>query len=238
MEKIIKPLLQYQDKEKEKLAFVHNVESGKIKRELSESVASVESVKRAVSELDAEARSIILSVEGLKKNLEDIATKVKDVKGAKAEASEDELNSAIALASMVASRLSAYEAQLVEVNKKIADRATQFDAARVKAARAQKNVERLTPEYQKTRDGIKKDVDAFDAELKKMESGIDAKLLERYKKRRSQDKGGKPTDIVVKLVGDRCGGCHFELALSQTHNIGINGYIVCEECGRIIYKST
>ncbi|MCL2846940.1 MAG: hypothetical protein FWE38_04590 [Firmicutes bacterium] len=233
---MIKSLIAYQDKEKEKLALVYSVEAGKTKRELTESLNAMEVAKKAVLELDSEAKNITLTIDGLKRQLDEIASKVTDVNKSKTDASEDELNSAIALASMVASRLVAYENQLVEIGKKINEKSTQFEAAKQKAARAQMAEKKLSPEYEREKAAIAERVTALEAELKKMERDVDAKLLERYKKRRANDRGGKPSDIVVPLVGDRCGGCHFELALSQTHKIGVDGYIVCEECGRIIYK--
>jgi predicted nucleic acid-binding Zn-ribbon protein len=50
------------------------------------------------------------------------------------------------------------------------------------------------------------------------------------------DKNMRPIDIVVPLTHKRCGGCHFELPLSQVHEVTTTGYIICEECGKIIYK--
>ena len=88
--------------------------------------------------------------------------------------------------------------------------------------------------YEEQKSKIAANVAKIDAELKSMSAKIDKKLLEQYKKARSSEKSAKA--VIVKLSSDRCGGCHYELPLSLTHKIDVDGYIVCEECSKIIHK--
>jgi len=233
----IAKLLEYQEKDKERLKILGAVEGGRTKRELDECNRMLEATKNLVLELDSEAKALSSEVDAITKSLKDATTRVAEMeKGMRDGASEEELNSQIAASSLVVGRLVSLENQLAGVQRMINEKAAKFDDARNKAGKAQLMAKNLTPVYEKQKKEIEPKVVAINAELKKLESGIDAKLLERYKKRRSQDKGGKPVDVAVKLVGDRCGGCHFELPLSQTHKVGVDGYIVCEECGKIIFN--
>lgn len=70
--------------------------------------------------------------------------------------------------------------------------------------------------------------------LFKLEKGIDADLMEKYKKRRSDNL----FPVLVPLKGGRsCGGCHMELPAAEVAKLRTNGILSCEHCRRIIYYS-
>ncbi len=68
------------------------------------------------------------------------------------------------------------------------------------------------------------------AELKNV---IDAELFEKYKKLSEQ-----VHPVFVPLEnGNCCGGCRMEMPTAQVNShMSEKGYMICEHCGRIIYK--
>ncbi|MCL2756142.1 MAG: hypothetical protein FWE45_03805 [Firmicutes bacterium] len=232
---MIKPLLDYQQKEKEKIDLVNVVESGKIKRDIDEANRMLDSMKKVVLNLEDEAKHTASNIDAIKKNMSELLVRTDEISSKDHDkSSEDELGSAIAYTSAVNTKVVGYEAQLNELIKKINNANQAFEDAKLKIMRAQKVIQTLTPEYEKQKKDIAGKANEIEEELKKLGNAVDKKLLEIYKKARSTEKGGKP--VVVKLNSDRCGGCHFELPLSLTHKIDVDGYIVCEECNKIIYK--
>jgi len=237
---MIKELLAYQTKEKEKLKLIESVERGKVKRDLDEAKRQLENVKSAVLSLDLDAQNASSNAETVRKNLDELLARSEEIlKQAETidPTAEDELNSLINYADGVASKIKGYESQLIEITKRINDRAAQFEDAKTKIVRATKAIQNLEPEYEKAKTSIDADVKKIDTELTELGKKVDAKLLEKYKRKRSGDKSGAVTDIAVPLTQNRCGGCHFELPAFQTHKVATDEYISCEECSRIIYKA-
>jgi len=234
---MIENLLKYQVKDKEKLNMVYGVEAGKVKRELDEANRLLESTKTIVINLDTEAKSIVNAIEIARKNLGELLTRTEEISKEKASGkTEDKLNSAVNYANMISTRLAGYESQLADLTRKIAEKDVAFRDAVAKLQRAQKIIATYSPEYEKQKKELEPKVNTINKELEVLAKGIDAKLLERYKRARGADKMKKPTDVVVVLSGNNCSSCRFELPLSQIHTINTQGYIVCEECGKIIFK--
>lgn len=232
---MIQPLLKYQSKEKEKIKLQSAVEGGKVKRELDEATKTSNATKQLVLSLDAEAKSIMSLIEAVRKNMGELLQRAEGIiRDNKTMDNEDEINSALSYSSTIADKLAGYEKELQSLTRKINDKSAQFEDARAKLVRATKLVQSLTPEYEKQKEKIAPDVARIEKELATLAKDVDTKLMERYKKARSAEKGLK--DVVVTLAGERCGGCLFELPLALVHKIATSGYIICEECGKVIYK--
>jgi predicted nucleic acid-binding Zn-ribbon protein len=154
-----------------------------------------------------------------------------------AKQSEDEIGSAISYMGTISSKIAGYEKQLEEMMRKVEGKHKQFEAEVEKMKKAQKLVLGLTPQYEKAKTDLEPKVAEIDKELGAIAKTVDAKLMERYRRARGQIKSLKPIDIVIPIVGNQCGGCMFEMPLSRIHTITQDGYVVCEECGKIIFKS-
>ncbi|MCL2851141.1 MAG: hypothetical protein FWE01_02145 [Firmicutes bacterium] len=234
---MIKEMLNYQQKDKERLKLILNVEQGKTKRELDDNTKTLAITKNAVLSLENDAKTIEQTIETVRKNLTELLTRAEDiVNNENISQGEDELNSAVTYASTVANKIAGYESQLNDLMRRINEKATQFEDAKRKIVTVQKNIATLTPKYEAQKNELEPQLKVVEKELKSIESSVDKKLMDKYKKLRSSDKTGRDTDIVVPLISNRCAGCHFELALSMTHKISTEGYITCEECGKILFK--
>ena len=236
MDTMIKELLAYQEKDKERLALVLSVENGRVKREMDTANRAIEDAKQNLLALENDARSLTSAFESVGKNLRELFERVEQYnKTASSNKSEDEIQSAASYVSALLQKVTGYENQLDDISKRIAAKAAAFEDAKTAVIRAQKNIAALTPQYQSQLKEIQPKVSVLEAELKKLEAGINKDLLERYKKRRVSDKSGKVIDIAVAVVGERCGGCYHEMPTLLVHKIKTNGYIICENCGKIIY---
>ncbi|MCL2586879.1 MAG: hypothetical protein FWE31_01415 [Firmicutes bacterium] len=234
----MKEILAYQEKEKEKLKLLESLESGKVKREIDAASKDLEAAKSSVLSLDNDAKSLVSSVDTIRKNLSELLTRADQMSATDfSKQSEDEINSAISYMGTLSGKIAGYERQLDETTKKINTKSKQFEDEKQKIMKAQKLVAGYTPQYEKAQADLEPKVKAIDKELATLGKAVDGKLLERYTKARSQVKSLKPVNIVVPIVGNQCGACMFEMPLSRIHTITKDGYVVCEECGKIIYKA-
>ena len=66
--------------------------------------------------------------------------------------------------------------------------------------------------------------------LAKQAKNCDKTLLTKYKQ-----KAAEKTNVFVPEVSNRCGGCRMEISASKLNKLKTDGFIECENCGRIIY---
>lgn len=234
---MIKPLLAYQEKEKEKLQLIAGVEGGRFKRELDEASRTIENSKRALLALENDAKVLAGVYESVNKNLNEVFDKIKAMEAANNNPSgEDEATQALAFMSALLSKVGSYENQLMDIHSKINTKVAAFEEAKAQVVKAQKGVSVYQAEYEKQKKAIEQAVAKINSELEVLAKAVDKNLLEKYKQIRKSDKQQRAVDVAVALTNNRCGGCHFELPLSLIHSVSANGYIICEECGKIIYK--
>ena len=86
--------------------------------------------------------------------------------------------------------------------------------------------------YENDVKAVEKDKNDIINELKKLEKGIDGKIMGEYKKRRNEN----IFPVLDKLNGNSCGGCHIELPYANISSLDANGILSCEHCHRLIYK--
>ena len=122
--------------------------------------------------------------------------------------------------------------------KQILRDAEEMDKSFENVSRVQ--IPRLAAEYNKCNaefDKATQEVKPRVLELKKQQAElnpkIDPSLFERYGKLAEQ-----VHPVFVPLEGEnRCGGCRMEMPTAQVvSKMSEKGYLVCEHCGRIIYK--
>ena len=231
---MIKELLEYQNKERDKLALIDKLEGGKGKREMDEANAVISSSKKALLSLENDAKVLLGNFQSVTKNLNEIFEKIASYnKTMGNNETEDDATNNIAYVSGLLSKVSAYESQLNDISAKINAKTQMFEDAKSQVVKAQKVVATATAQYENDKTKLVPEIELLTKELTELSKKVDSKILEKFKNVRKSRKKG---DIAVSVNGNRCGGCHFELPLSQMHNITTNGYIVCEECERIIYK--
>ena len=86
---MIKPLLEYQTREREKLTLLATVDGGKTKRELDEATRARENASNTVKQLANDAEVLLGHFETASKNLAEIFKKLETYgKGAKSGASQ------------------------------------------------------------------------------------------------------------------------------------------------------
>ena len=234
---MINSLLAYQEKDKERMSLLLTVEAGRVKRELDAAGVAIDSGRQTLLALENDAKALAAAFESSTKNLGELFARIEQYnKTAAPNKTEDEIASAHAYLSTLQSKVTGYENQLDDIAKRITAKAAAFEAAKTAVVRAQNNKKALEPQYEAQLKQIEPAINAIEAELKKLGASVDKELLEKYKHRRKNEKSGKPVDIAVGLLVDKCGGCFHEMPLLLTHRIATEGYILCESCGRIIYK--
>ncbi|MDR0462396.1 MAG: hypothetical protein LBG88_03670 [Christensenellaceae bacterium] len=231
---MIKNLLDYQQKDKRRLGIIHTVEHGPVKREINSATIILNDSRQSLLDLENDAKNLQNGYNSTSKTLQDLLNKVSGLSKSTPK-DEAEIQSTTAQIRELLAKIETVEAQLESIAKNISAKSELFEKQKNAVVKAQTTIKNLTPQYEAQLGKIKPDVAKIEVELDAIARTIDKVLLEKYKNKRKADKNGT-ADIVVPVSHGRCGGCNFEMPLSLTHKIATDGYIICEECGKIIYK--
>jgi len=232
---MIKNLLEYQAKDKERLELLLSVESGRAKREINAANKILTDVRATILELEREAKDLTNAYATAQKSLGEHLERVEKLKKQSDAKDENDIQSSLAYISTLLGEIGALENKLDGISKSIAQKTKAFENTKAAGAKAQATIKNFTPQYQEQLDKIKPKLDEVEAQLKKIAATVDAGLVEKYKARRKTEPFGKTGDIVIAVSKGRCGACLIEMPLSLVHKISTDGYIICEECGKILY---
>jgi predicted nucleic acid-binding Zn-ribbon protein len=233
---MIEKLLEYQKLDKKRIEILRAVEGGRVKQELNTANKTLNDARAQLLSLEEDAKNLVNVYDNASRVLHDLLDKSKKINIAKDSADDDEIQKSVADANALLQKINTAEGQIEQIAKGITNKTRAFEDVKAAVTRAQTTIKALTPQHEKQLEQIKPQLDTVDAEMQKIAKEIDKTLLEKYKNRRRTESGGRATDIVIPLNHNRCSGCRVEMPLNLIHNIDTKGYIICEECGKIIFK--
>ena len=101
----------------------------------------------------------------------------------------------------------------------------------MKSARtAKSNMQKYKEEFAKYKAEMDEKIAELKEQLAKQAKRVDKTMLAKYKQK-SQEK----TNVFVPEVSGKCGGCRMEISASKLNTLKADGFIDCENCGRVIY---
>ena len=227
-------LLKYQDMDAKLFSIEQKLTTSPYKKKANELSSLAKKAQAKSNELENEANNVLKEIDDLKasfnqnkKSLESLLKKDLD------KFTLEELDSFTALKGKILSNLNSLEKMLQKCAEKnntilVENNKTKkmYDNARVQFEDCKKKIQEeskvLEPEKEKVR-----------KELEDLESSVDKRLLEEYKKRRNDN----IFPVVVPLEGKNfCGRCRMELPMAAISKINDTGVITCEHCKRLVYK--
>lgn len=105
-------------------------------------------------------------------------------------------------------------------------------ASIMKSARTAKaNLQKYKDEFAKFKEEMDAKIAELKEELAKQAKKVDKNLLAKYKQ-----KSAEKINVFVAEVSGKCGGCRMEISASKLNTLKTDGFIECENCGRIIYS--
>ena len=233
---MIKNLLEYQNLDRQRLELIFKVEGGRAKRELDAANDTVNRARQNLLALEDEAKNLETSFHSVERNLSDLFAQSDRLMRAKTTARETEIQPLADQISTLSGRIGAAANQLEKIGNDIKSKTKQFEDTKNAVMNAQTMIKRAQDVYAAQLDQIKPQRDKIEAQMDVIARDIDKNLLDKYRARRRAEPFGSTKDIVVQLTGGRCGACRMEMPLALVNKINTDGYIICEDCGRIVFK--
>jgi predicted nucleic acid-binding Zn-ribbon protein len=229
--KDIEKLLEAQAVDRERLTILNTVYGGVVKRNLDSAARLLSDTKENLLALEADAQNLTATFDKIARAINATIKAIDDEK------MKGEDNADVGNFGSFLSKISILEGQLSNIERQIREKSAAFERAKDTVTTAQRIIQANTAEFKRQEKSIEETIANLDKKFDATIKTIDEKLASRYKSIRRQ-KGSGAKDIVVPITHDnRCGGCYFEIPLSQVSKIKMEGCIICEECGDIIYDS-
>ncbi len=225
----ITKLLAAQKIDRERLELLQALAKGSVKVELDKANQTIADSKKNLLQLEADAKNLKDNYEKLSKIITDTVALVKKANQTK---SQD-----MGEYGEYLSKLSLFESQLADIERKIIEKSAAFKSATVSVVKASEFVKKNSQTYEQQKQKAAVQIKDLEAKFVAATQGIDEKLLAKYQAVR-KNKAGDIKDVLVPLTADkRCQGCYMDVPAAITSKILADGWAVCEECGRIIYKA-
>lgn len=108
----------------------------------------------------------------------------------------------------------------------------QFGVAKNNVIKAKQKHKECKEKYDAKINEITPKVNKLKQEQKKLESVVDEKMLSKYKSVLHDN----IFPVLVPVSNKLCGGCRMEIPMGKMDKLKNDGFIVCEQCGRVIYN--
>ncbi len=132
--------------------------------------------------------------------------------------------------------LSATEKDVKQILREAEELEKTFDnVSKAQIPRLANEYNKCNVEFDKATNEVKPRVVELKKQQAELKNVIDAALFERYKK---LSETVRPVFVpLMDGTTNRCGGCRMEMPEAQVEaKMAEKGFVVCEHCGRIIYK--
>lgn len=226
-------ILDYQKKDSEIIKLERELNSNENKKIYEKMITLAKNAQAESSALEAKAGEVLSNFENIKK-LYQSNSKSADALGAKNfdVMSEQDLKEMEQIAKTITNNLNVLEKKLLTEAERVRTVLQGFEATKRKYNEARDKYAKHKQLFDEASASLMPQIEKIKDELKKLEGGIDATLLARYKQKR-QD---RIYPVFVPCVEKNCGGCRMELASASLQTLKSDGIIECEHCRRIIYK--
>ncbi len=225
----IEKLLTAQKIDQERLQLMQNLEKSKVKLELDRAKDVINNSKNALLQLEAEAKTLQENYQKFAKLVNDILIELD-----KAQKNNNEDPN---LYEELLSKLTKTESQLAEIERRIVQKTSAFKNTSMDVAKSTALLKNLTKMYEDAQASLTPKLQALEQQFNEKIHGIDEKLLAKYRTIR-KNKGNDIKNVVVPLTMDnRCQGCFMDVPSAMVNKIKTDGWVTCDECGRIIYQA-
>ena len=225
----LEKLLAAQKIDKERLQLLQSIEKSKVKLELDKAKQTINNSKDSLLQLESEAKSLQDSYQKFSKVVAETLTQV--------EKEQKNRNEDAGLYDEFLSKLTKLESQLADIERRITQKTNAFKATSMDVAKSSAMLKNLSKLYEDAKNASAPKIQALEQQFNEKVQGIDEKILAKYRAIR-KSKGSDIKDVVVPLTGDnRCQGCFMDVPSAMVNKIKTDGWVTCDECGRMIYQA-
>ena len=176
-------------------------------------------------ELEKEFSTAKAQYEIQRKKMEEVFAKDVDT------LSKEEVEKLVKLKDKLSQNLAILERNFAKLAENMNSLLSDFNKTKNAYQMAKEQYGKSRQNFDKAQSDVQPRKEEIAQQLKQLEKGIDPKIVEAYKKRRSEN----IFPVVVPLTSNCCGGCRMELSMANLSKLKDEKVLTCEHCHRIIF---
>lgn len=229
----MKNILHYQQLDSELVALEKQYDSLKEHEMLGKMSVLYKDMQSTLLTLEENAKKVSEEYDASFKQYQEYLNKTKSLNDAEiTKLSDDDLAHNLESANKISSDLFMLERKLNLMITTINNTLKDFENAKNKLMYAKSKHAELKEFLEKAKAEMQPKTAKIEKELKSLVPTLDEKLFTRYKALKHDN----VFPVFVPLNDKRCGYCRVELPSGKLDNLRSQDFIVCEQCGRLIYK--
>lgn len=231
---MMEKLLEYQSVDAELKAIEQELSANEDRKKGIAAKKFLDGVNDSLAELDAKAAEFDSAYTKYTQAYAKLCEVQQEFEGTAGDYSgEDEIVFIKKKAQELMDELKALEKQIVRLQEEILSITEQYNGLKKKTLAAQKQFKECGQKYMEFKESKAEAKNKIAEKLLKLEKDIPEDLMEVYKKKRAD----KIYPILYEYNGSGfCPYCRTEIPRLSESNMAKNGYVSCDNCGRILYK--
>lgn len=229
----MKEILEYQKLDIELKKLEKQVNSSNEKNVMNQMISYVKTAQNKILELEKNAKKLTVDYEALKVEYDKNFKLIKQLTSKNAEElTQEQMNDIFNQINQVSSNLYMIERNLnINVNN-IKAILKEFDNTKKQVVVAKNKHKESKAKYDQMVASTLPKAEKIKEEMAKLESKIKPELLTKYKEKKHDN----IFPVFVPLRDGNCGGCMMAQPKGKLDKLKADGYIICEQCGRIIFN--
>lgn len=182
--------------------------------------------------LEDDAKTLLQDYAKLKKQYDSNCQKVQELTNTDISTiSLDKVESFLYQINTLSSELFLLERNINIIITKIKSSLKDFDATKKNMIKAKEKYNECKAACEKEVNTIAPKLKEIEAKMKSIEKEIPADIFARYK----AAKADKIFPVYVAFNDGHCSGCRVEIPTAKANKLKTDGFIICEQCHRVIY---
>lgn len=230
---IMENILKYQSLDAKKQQLEKSILTSSEKAVMNKMIAYVKEAQNKSMELENQAKKLTEEYLALKKEYDKNILLIKELTSKNSdELTTEQMDQIFHQINLVSSNLYMIERNLNIQIVNIKNILKEFEATKKGVIQARTKHKESKLKYEAFVNDVNPKIEAINKEMRKLESVIDEKLLAKYKSLKHDN----IFPVFVPLENGNCGGCRMAQPKGRLDKIKSDGYIICEQCGRVIYN--
>lgn len=228
MEKILK----YQELDSKLQQLEKKISTSNEKSVMNQMISYVKDAQNKSLELEQKAKKMMEEYVALKKEYDKNVLTIKELTSKNSdELTAAQMDQIFNQINLVSSNLYMIERNLNIQLVNIKGILKEFETTKNGVIKARAKHKESKEKYESLVATIDPQIESIKKEMLALESSIEPKLLTKYK----AVKHDNVFPVFVPVSNGNCGGCRMALPMGKLDKIKAEGYIVCEQCGRVIF---
>lgn len=229
----IEQLLKYQAEDSKLLNIEREASNSEERKNYTQAKNFLTKAPEKLDAMDAKALEMHAILNKLTKKYEEIEETLKDFENLDELVEEGaDISFYKKNATQIADKLKSIKSEINALTKSIKDADEEYQTLKKKTISVQKQYTEYSAAYSEYKKGKIAEMEAVQAELKKLAKDINPEVLKRYEMKRSE----RIFPIICVVKNDRCSKCGMELSIVGKEKISGGEVTECENCHRFLYK--